>query len=103
MGSVVAQGIFFAESDREWVLEGAAVRVSMVGFGVMEEGEARTLDGKNVAKINADLSVGLDLSLAKRLPENAVADAVARLNGLAEDLMKSSGIPGMAVAVVHGG
>ncbi|MEI7913220.1 MAG: serine hydrolase [Mycobacteriaceae bacterium] len=43
------------------------------------------------------------LATATPLPENAVADAVARLDGLAEDLMKSSGIPGMAVAVVHGG
>ncbi len=37
------------------------------------------------------------------LPENAVDNAVAKLDGLAEDLMKKSGIPGMAVAVVHGG
>ncbi|MEV0945619.1 serine hydrolase [Rhodococcus sp. NPDC049939] len=37
------------------------------------------------------------------LPEGSVADAIAQLDGLAEDLMKSSGIPGMAVAVVHGG
>jgi CubicO group peptidase (beta-lactamase class C family) len=40
---------------------------------------------------------------AMALPENAVDDAVAKLDGLAEDLMKKSGIPGMAVAVVHGG
>ncbi|ORB29054.1 serine hydrolase [Mycolicibacterium parafortuitum] len=37
------------------------------------------------------------------LPENAVADAVAKLDGLAEELMAKSGIPGLAVAVVHGG
>ncbi len=37
------------------------------------------------------------------LPENAVEDAVAKLDGMADDLMKKSGIPGMAVAVVHGG
>ncbi|PTR30368.1 CubicO group peptidase (beta-lactamase class C family) [Rhodococcus sp. OK519] len=37
------------------------------------------------------------------LPEASVADAVAQLDGLAEKLMDSSGIPGMAVAVVHGG
>ena len=40
---------------------------------------------------------------AMPLPENAVADAVAQLDGMAEDLMAKSGIPGMAVAVVHGG
>ena len=40
---------------------------------------------------------------AMPLPDNAVANAVAKLDGLAEELMASSGIPGMAVAVVHGG
>src|SRR6478672_11139953 len=40
---------------------------------------------------------------AMPLPENAVGNAVAKLDGIAEDLMKKSGIPGMAVAVVHGG
>src|SRR3954452_1371307 len=40
---------------------------------------------------------------AMPLPENAVDNAVAKLDGLADELMKKSGIPGMAVAVVHGG
>ena len=40
---------------------------------------------------------------AMPLPENAVADAVGALDGMAEDLMTKSGIPGMAVAVVHDG
>lgn len=37
------------------------------------------------------------------LPDNAVENAVAKLDGIADELMKKSGIPGMAVAVVHGG
>ena len=37
------------------------------------------------------------------LPENAVENAVAKLEGIAEELMRKSGIPAMAVAVVHGG
>lgn len=37
------------------------------------------------------------------LPEGSVADAVAQLDTLAGKVMDSSGIPGMAVAVVHGG
>jgi CubicO group peptidase (beta-lactamase class C family) len=40
---------------------------------------------------------------AMELPENAVDNAVAKLDGLVEELMRKSGIPGMAVAVVHGG
>ncbi len=37
------------------------------------------------------------------LPENAVENAVGELDGIVEELMTKSGIPGMAVAVVHGG
>ncbi|MCV7179427.1 serine hydrolase [Mycolicibacterium sphagni] len=40
---------------------------------------------------------------ALALPDNAVDNAVAKLDGIVADLMKSSGIPGMAVAVVHDG
>jgi CubicO group peptidase (beta-lactamase class C family) len=40
---------------------------------------------------------------AMPLPDNAVDNAVAKLDGLADELMKKSGIPGLAVAVVHGG
>ncbi|OAN32680.1 serine hydrolase [Mycolicibacterium iranicum] len=40
---------------------------------------------------------------ATDLPENAVRDAVSRIDGIADELMARSGIPGMAVAVVHRG
>ncbi len=43
------------------------------------------------------------LAAAMPLPDDAVANAVAKLDGIAEELMSSSGIPGMAVAVVHRG
>lgn len=49
------------------------------------------------------LGGGPQLIPAMPIPENAVANAVAGLDGIAEELMSSSGIPGMAVAVVHGG
>lgn len=37
------------------------------------------------------------------IPGGRIDDAVAELDGLAEELLASSGVPGMAVAVVHGG
>ncbi|BCZ22964.1 serine hydrolase [Mycobacterium senriense] len=37
------------------------------------------------------------------IPAGRIDDAVAKVDGLVNDLMKSTGIPGMAVAVVHGG
>ncbi len=62
--------IFFAESDRPWIIEGAAVRVSMVGFDDGTETEY-VLDGVPTVEINADLTGALDLSNAARLKENA--------------------------------
>ena len=41
--------------------------------------------------------------VALALPDNAVGSAVDQLDGLVESLMESTEIPGMAVAVVHGG
>jgi CubicO group peptidase (beta-lactamase class C family) len=49
------------------------------------------------------VSIPPPLVPAMDLPENAVENAVAKLDGIAEELMEKSGIPGMAVAVVHGG
>ena len=40
---------------------------------------------------------------AMALPENAVDNAVAKLDGMVAELLSTSGVPGMAVAVVHGG
>ena len=62
--------IFFAESDRKWMLDGAAVQVSMVGFDDGSETE-RVLDGQRVEGINANLTSGADLTLAAKLRENA--------------------------------
>lgn len=62
-------GIFFAEADREWVLDGAAVRVSMVGFDDGSETHL-VLDGQPVEGINANLTSQADLTRARRLKEN---------------------------------
>jgi type II restriction/modification system DNA methylase subunit YeeA len=50
--------IFWAQSDREWILDGAAVNVSMIGFDKGIE-TFHWLDDKVVQKINADLTFGL--------------------------------------------
>ena len=63
-------GIFFAESDRPWVLDGASVHVSIVAFDDGSE-KLRTLDGKPVDSINPNLALCADVTKAKPLPENA--------------------------------
>ncbi len=67
---VKATRIFEAWSDEPWVNDGAAVRVSLVGFGAYE---GARLDGATVTEIHADLTAGegLDLTQAKLLMENA--------------------------------
>jgi len=65
-----AGSIFFAESDRGWIVDGAAVRVSMVGFSGRQE-DMLQLDGLPVASIHADLTSGIDLTGARTLSENA--------------------------------
>ena len=61
--------IFMAWSDHPWVLEGAAVHISIVGFDDGSE-SYRELDGYSVDVINANLTAGADLTAAKRLEEN---------------------------------
>ena len=58
--------IFFGVSDRDWILDGATVHVSMVGFDNRRE-KCRTLDGKPVATIHANLTAAADVTQARRL------------------------------------
>ena len=63
--------VFDAWADEPWILNGAAVRVSMVCFGARDDGEGLALDGLPVTAINSDLTaLAADLTLAKRLKEN---------------------------------
>jgi type II restriction/modification system DNA methylase subunit YeeA len=61
--------IFFAESDRDWILGGANVHVSMIGFDKGIE-TGRKLDGRAVCTINANLSATADITKAIALRTN---------------------------------
>ncbi len=66
--------IFSAWSDEDWINEGAAVRVSLISFGMSDE--SARLDGLQVSEIYADLSGAhdgrsSDLTLARSLAENS--------------------------------
>jgi len=61
--------IFWAVSDQDWILDGAAVHVSIAAFDNGTE-ETRTLDGKVVATINPDLTSAANLTQAQTLTEN---------------------------------
>ena len=69
--------IFNAWSDEPWVIDGAAVRVSLICFsGANDEYRPeKRLDGESVDEINSDLTgtrgeTGIDLTGAKRLTAN---------------------------------
>jgi type II restriction/modification system DNA methylase subunit YeeA len=71
--------IFEAWSDEEWVNDGAAVRVSLIGFGpIFPVDRGNRLDGLEVGPIHADLTAtaGVNLIHAKRLAENAKASFI---------------------------
>jgi type II restriction/modification system DNA methylase subunit YeeA len=61
--------IFWAWADRNWILEGATVHVSMIGF---DDGSVaqHTLNGQPVSRINPNLTAATDLTTAQRLVEN---------------------------------
>jgi hypothetical protein len=61
--------IFLVWADEEWIVEGAAVHVSFVAYDDGQEQERR-LNGEPVAAINANLTAGIDLTRAVRLPQN---------------------------------
>jgi type II restriction/modification system DNA methylase subunit YeeA len=61
--------IFAAWDDEPWILNGAAVRIAIVGFDDGSE-TARYLDAVPVQTINADLTGAVDVTAAKRLQDN---------------------------------
>ena len=77
--AIKGRPIFEAWSDEPWVIDGAAVRVSLVCFTRPEDGSApapeRRLDGEVVDAVHADLtarrgSAGVDLTGVERLYRN---------------------------------
>ena len=74
-----------AWSDEPWVVEGAAVRVSIVAQDAGSEAE-RALDGQPVETINSNLTGGVDLTGARVLPENAGVSFMGDTKGGAFDI-----------------
>ena len=85
--------IFEAWSDEPWVIDGAAVRVSLICFsraGTRSVSGVR-LDGQSVDEIYTDLTArrgggGVDLTRVRRLPENAAVAFTGDTKGGAFDV-----------------
>ena len=62
--------IFNAWPDEPWVIDGAAVRVSLICVAPLKSPLPVSLEDTPISKINSDLTVGLDLTRAVRLETN---------------------------------
>lgn len=80
--------IFLAWPDNPWVLNGAAVRISLVGFDDGQE-QNRSLNGKTVEVIHADLTAGAMVTAAKRLRENENLCFLGMMKGGPFDIPRS--------------
>ena len=79
--------IFDAWSDEPWVIDGAAVRVSLVCFGPKDAGLPVRLDGKEAPRIAADLTAATaDLTQARRVARNTGAAFMGDIKGGAFDV-----------------
>ncbi|MBC8876522.1 MAG: class I SAM-dependent DNA methyltransferase [Planctomycetes bacterium] len=83
--------IFFAESDREWILAGANVHVSMIGFDNGIESK-RVLDGREVSVITSALTAGIDLAAAGTLAENTGVSFIGTTKGGPFDITEAEAL-----------
>ena len=90
-------GIFFAESDRPWILDGANVHVSMVGFDDGSE-TSRTLNGQLTPNINANLSRASDVTLAQPVPGSTGRSFLGSCKGGSFDITEAE-----AMSMLYGG
>ena len=88
--------IFMAWADRQWILDGAAVRVSIIGFDAGIEQE-KVLDGRSVERINPDLSVATNVTNAVQLRENAALCFLGMMKGGSFDIDEETAIQMLAV------
>ena len=82
--------IFFAVSDRNWILDGANVHISMVGFQKREVGSSppALLNGQLVAEIHANLSSASDYSSVLPLPSNQGISFIGVTKGGSFDVLE---------------
>jgi len=94
--------IFFAISDREWILAGANVHVSMIGFDDGTE-QSRTLDGNSVVDINSNLTAtGADITTAHRLAANSDIAFMGDTKGGAFDITEEQALKMLLAPNPHG-
>ncbi len=93
--------IFFAVSDRDWILDGATVHISMVGFDDGSDTN-RALDGQVISTINANLTSAADSTTAKPLSDNKSMSFIGAAIHGPFDLNRRVALEFLATPNVHG-
>jgi type II restriction/modification system DNA methylase subunit YeeA len=95
--------IFFAYADRDWILDGATVHISMVGFDNGSE-TTRILDTKPCTVIHANLTTGeqLDTTTTNRLEANANTCFLGVMKAGSFDINEATAIKWLRDANPHG-
>ncbi len=83
--------IFFAHADRPWLLDGASVRIAIVGFDSGTD-LSHELNGIDVPQIHADLSSASELTRAVPLDENRSLAYVGTQKGGNFDLSEADAL-----------
>ena len=93
--------IFAAISDRNWVLDGAAVHISIICFDDGTDTD-RSLNSTLVSTINSDLTAGTNLTRAQRLAANSGAafQGISKVGDF--DISESTALSMMAQHNPHG-
>jgi type II restriction/modification system DNA methylase subunit YeeA len=93
--------IFFAESDRDWILAGANVHVSMIGFDDGSE-TIRNLNGKPVEVISPNLTATSDVTTATELKTNLDIAFMGTTKGGAFDIEENLALELLRAPNPHG-
>ncbi|MCY2968040.1 MAG: class I SAM-dependent DNA methyltransferase, partial [Planctomycetota bacterium] len=94
-------GIFFAESDRDWVLDGANVHVSMIAFDNGSE-KSCILDGLPTVSVNANLESAADTTRAFPLMANRNRCFMGDTKGGAFDICENAALEMLHAPNPHG-
>lgn len=93
--------IFFAVGDMDWILDGATVHISMVGFDDGTE-KVRLLEGRTVSHINANLASAADVTTAKKVAANAEVSFMGSSKKGAFDIAEDVALRLVSVVNPHG-
>ncbi|MBI3271814.1 MAG: class I SAM-dependent DNA methyltransferase [Planctomycetes bacterium] len=93
--------LFFAESDRDWILDGANVHISMVGFDGGGQKE-RTLNGTAAPEIYANLAADVDVTRVASLPENLGLSFMGDTKGGAFEIHEATALELLEQPNAHG-